>query len=83
MFGEIFLCKYSIFGSLSIMASAGQRRGMCGQVMAICDLHLKCARYRDKGIGDDLLICVAGKDCKLCNSLSPEQLKQLATLLIK
>ena len=45
--------------------------------MAIYDLHLKCAQCREKGIGDDP--CVAGKDCELCNSLSPEQLKQLAT----
>ena len=44
--------------------------------MAVYDLHLKCARCRGKGIGDDP--CVADKDCELCNSLSQEHLKQLA-----
>ena len=58
MFGEIFLCKYWIFGSLSIMASVGQKRGTCSHVMVIYDLHLKCAQWREKGIGDDP--CVAG-----------------------
>ena len=59
------------------MASVGQRRGTCGHVMAVYDPHLKCARCREKGIGDDPY--VAGKDCEVCNSLSPEQLKQLST----
>ena len=41
----------------------GQRRGSCGHVMAGFDFHKKCARCRDKGIGDDplktnLVICV-------------------------
>ena len=35
------------------MLSHGQRRGSCGHVMAVFDGHLKCARCRDKGVGDD------------------------------
>ena len=34
----------------------GQRRGSCGHVMAAFDLHKKCARCHDKGIGDDLVL---------------------------
>ena len=40
----------------------GQRRGSCGHIMAAFDLHKKCARCRDKGIGDDP--CV--KDSVVC-----------------
>ena len=35
----------------------GQRPGSCGHIMASFDLHDKCARCRDKRIGDDK--CVA------------------------
>ena len=30
----------------------GQRRGSCGHIMAAFDAHDKCARCRDKRIGD-------------------------------
>ena len=39
----------------------GQRRGLCGHIMASFDLHKRCARCRDKGIGDD--DCVAKRSC--------------------
>ena len=38
---------------LIIMSSPGQKRGTCGHVIAVFDGHLKCARCRDKGVGDD------------------------------
>ena len=59
------------------MASPGQKRGSCGHVMALFDSHLKCARCRDKGIGDDL--CVKKKQCQICDNLSEQQKLQLAT----
>ena len=59
------------------MASPGQRRGSCGHVMAGFDLHKKCARCREKKLGDDN--CVLNKDCPLCNSLSDTQKSMLAT----
>ena len=58
------------------MSSPGQKRGTCGHIMAVFDGHLKCARCRDKGVGDDL--CVL-KDCSICKRFTPEQLLQLAT----
>ena len=63
-----------------VMSSLGQRRGSCGHAMANFDGHSFCARCRDKGKGEEP--CVANKDttdCKFCNSLTPEQLSQLAT----
>ena len=45
----------------SVMASPGQRRGTCGHAMALFDSHTKCARCRDKGLGQDA--CVEKKDC--------------------
>ena len=59
------------------MASPGQRRGTCGHAMALFDTHTKCARCRDKGVGQD--DCVLKKDCTICNSLTAEQKLQLAT----
>ena len=59
------------------MASPGQRRGSCGHVMAAFDLHKKCARCRDKKMGDDP--CVKGQRCDLCDSLSESQKGMLAT----
>ena len=62
------------------MSSPGQRRGSCGHAMANFDGHSFCARCHEKGKGEEP--CVANKDttdCKLCNSLTPEQLSQLAT----
>ena len=59
------------------MSSPGQRRGSCGHAMAGFDSHFKCARCRDKGLGDDP--CVQKKDCDICRGFTPEQVLQLAT----
>ena len=59
------------------MSSAGQRRGSCGHTMAGFDTHSKCARCRDKGLGDDP--CVLKKECVICKGFTPEQVLQLAT----
>ena len=59
------------------MASPGQRRGTCGHAMALFNTHTKCARCRDKGVGQD--DCVLKKDCSICNNLTAEQKLQLAT----
>ena len=40
--------------------------------MALFDLHKKCARCCEKGVGDK-------KDCDICSSLTAEQKQQLAT----
>ena len=45
--------------------------------MAVFDNHKKCARCRDKGVGDDP--CVKKQECKICQALTPAQLKQLST----
>ena len=55
----------------------GQRRGSCGHVMAAFDLHKKCARCRDKGIGDDP--CVKDKQYSVCDSFSDEQRELIST----
>ena len=59
------------------MASPGQKKGSCGQIMALFDAHSKCARCHDKGIGQDP--CVEKKPCQICDNLSEDQKKQLAT----
>ena len=59
------------------MLSPGQKRGTCGHVMAVFDNHKKCARCRDKRVGDDP--CVKKQECKICQALTPVQLKQLST----
>ena len=61
---------------LIIMSSPGQKRGTCGHIMASFDDHLKCARCRDKGVGEDA--CVLQKDCSICKAFTPE-VQQLAT----
>ena len=66
-FYAIFLLKYL----------PGQKRGTCGHIMARFDGHLKCARCRDKGVGEDK--CVLKKDCPICKSFTPEQEQQRAT----
>ena len=58
------------------MASPGQRRGTCGHTMALFDTHSKCARFRDKGLGQDP--CVEKKDCAICNYFTTDQTSQLA-----
>ena len=55
----------------------GQRRGSCGHVMASFDLHDKCARCRDKVIGED--DCVLDKPYKICDAFSDTQKEMLAT----
>ena len=59
------------------MSSPGQGRGTCSHVMAVFDGHLKCARCRDKGVGDDS--CVFKKDGPICKAFTAEQSLQLAT----
>ena len=59
------------------MSSPGQKRSKCGHVIASFDGHFKCARCRDKGVGEDA--CVLKKDCTVCKELTPEQILQLAT----
>ena len=62
---------------LIIMSSPGQKRGSCGHVMALFDNHKKCARCREKGVGDDP--CVKKQDCQICKAFTPFQIIQLAT----
>ena len=62
------------------MSSPGQRRGKYGHVMANFDTHSHCARCRDKGKGKEP--CVSDPqttNCQICNSLTSDQLQQLAT----
>ena len=59
------------------MSSPGQRRGSCGHAMAGFNSHSKCARCRDKGLGDDP--CVQKKECAICRGFTPEQTLQLST----
>ena len=73
-----FLLVRSIYTTLLIiMSSPGQKRGSCGHVMALFDNHQKCARCRDKGVGDNH--CVKKLDCQICKSFTPAQIHQLAT----
>ena len=50
------------------MSSPGQRRGSCRHAMAGFDSHSKCARCRDKGLGDNP--CVQKKECAICRRLN-------------
>ena len=59
------------------MSSPGQKRGTCGHVMVSFDGHSKCARCRDKGVGEE--DCVLKKDCAVCKGFTPEQVLQQAT----
>ena len=72
------LCSY-------IMASPGdkkgQRRGLCGHIMASFDVHKRCARCRDKGIGDD--DCVEKRSCVICDGFTETQKEMLATPIYK
>ena len=45
--------------------------------MAGFDSHSKCARCRDKGLGDNP--CVQKKECAICRGFTPEQTLQLST----
>ena len=42
--------------------------------MALFDSHKKCARCREKGVGD-----VKKLECQICKAFTPAQLQQLAT----
>ena len=55
----------------------GQRKGSCGHIMAAFDSHDKCARFRDKRIGEDN--CVIKKPCSICDGFSDNQRELLAT----
>ena len=55
----------------------GQRGGACGHVMAAFDLHERCARCREKKIGEDP--CVKGKSCSLCDNFSDSQRETIST----
>ena len=75
VFQRIYLkLNFNLFQRLSTVflkiISSGQKRGPCGHVMALFDGHMKCARCRDKGVGDDPGL---KKDCPICNSFTPEQ----------
>ena len=59
------------------MSSPGQRRGVCGHVMAVFDKHSHFARCRDKLKGDNP--CVNKKPCSFCDVLMPEQKLQIST----
>ena len=45
--------------------------------MVMFDGHLKCARCRDKGVGDHP--CIQKKDCPICKEFTAEQVQQLAS----
>ena len=51
------------------MASPSERKGH--------DLHDKCARCRDKSIGED--DCVMKKQCSICEGFSDSQREMLST----
>ena len=59
------------------MSSPGQRRGLCGHIMAGYDRHKVCARCRDKKKGVDN--CVKNLPCLHCDVLTEEQKVKLAT----
>ena len=61
----------------SSMSSPGQRRGYCGHVMVLFDLHTKWARCREKDIGGD--DCVAKKPYSILEGFTEDQKTQLAT----
>ena len=63
------------------MLSPGQKRGTCSHVMALFDSHKKCARCREKGVGDDP--CVKKLDCEICEAFMLAQIQQLSTSTYK
>ena len=66
-----------VFSLGVFMTSPGQRKGACGHIMASFDKHSRCARCRDKGLGDDP--CIKKLHCDFCELLTPEQIIQLLT----
>ena len=63
------LSLFTSTSSIIIMSSPGQKRGTCGYVMGLFDSHKKCARCREKGVGDDP--CVKKLDCQICKAFTP------------
>ena len=63
------------------MSSPGQKRGTYGHVMALFNSHKKCARCREKEVGDDP--CVKKLDCRICKAFTPARIEQLATPIYK
>ena len=57
--------------------SLGQKRGTCSHVMALFDSDKKCARFKEKGVGDDP--CLKKLDCQICIVFTPAQIQQLST----
>ena len=55
----------------------GQRRGLCGHIMASFDLHKRCARCHDKKMGDD--DCVENRPCAICDGFTDIQKEMLST----
>ena len=55
----------------------GQRKDLCSHIMAGFDSHDKCARCRDKRIGEDN--CVLDRPCPICDAFSDSQKESLAT----
>ena len=55
----------------------GQRRGACGHIRAAFDLHERCARCREKKLGEDP--CIKDKPCSLCDSFLDTQRETLST----
>ena len=55
----------------------GQRKGSCGHIMAASDQHEKCARCREKGLGQDSY--VIGNNCVICEGFSELQKEKLST----
>ena len=78
-FRKLFLCVLErlSFDLYILMASPGQRKGACGHIMVSFDTHSRCARCRDKGLGEDP--CVSKLPCEYCDLLTPVQVIQLAT----
>ena len=71
------MIKHGLLVHIYIMASPGQRRGNCGHIMAAFDGHKKCARCRDKKLGDDP--CVKNQLCTICDSFTEQQRSMLST----
>ena len=78
---SVFTTNLNFLDYMVIMASPGslkgQRRGTCGHAMAAFDLHEKCARCREKKIGEDQ--CVKGLSCSICEGFSEAQRETLST----
>ena len=54
------------------MSLSGQKKGPCDQILAVFDMHQKCARCREKGTGSDTCV-LAQEDCQAGALLIPDQ----------